>query len=141
MNSKVDINNLSIDDVHALIQAEKMPTNILKYQDIMNQIHQTLILSSYTYKCRVKDVERQILYDFRVHTTPVSTIFSIGLMFDENKNHLVWFDFGENLRHVNDYGTENEKVIYGSHVHFNSPAGKYVPKNVIPVGGIDEFKT
>ncbi len=88
----------------------------------------------------MRDHVRKILYDFNIHSTPVSTNFTIGLMFDENKRHLIRLDFGENLRHTNDINTKNETVIYGSHAHFNAPSGKYVPKNVVPISNISEFK-
>lgn len=138
--SKIDINHLTEQDIKTLIDAEKHPTNVLRYREIINQIEQTLILSSNSYKCLVKDKVRNIIYDFHVHMTPIATIFSIGLMFRDNKYHLVRLDFGENLRHTNYANTEHSVVIYGSHAHFNAPSGKYSPKNVVPIGNISEFK-
>ena len=123
-----------------LINAEKNPTNIMEYQDIINQIHQTLILTSHTYRCSVKDNKRGIVYRFQIHSTPITTRFSVGLMFIENRIHLIRLDFGDDLRYVNNYGTKSELVILGSHAHLNSLAGKYVSNNVIPIGSIDEFK-
>lgn len=137
---KIDINHLTEQDINMLINAEKHPTSILKYHDIIDQIEQTLVLSSNTYKCSIEDKVRNIIYDFHVHLTPVATIFSIGLMFRDNKYHLVRFDFGDNLRHTNYINTNHSVVIYGSHAHFNAPSGKYVPKNVVPIGAISEFK-
>lgn len=137
----MDINNLNENEVNLLIDAEKNPINALKYQDIIEQIQQTLVLSSsHTYRCSVKDNKRGIIYQFQVHSTPIITKFSVGLMFVENKVHLIRMDFGDDLRHTNNYVTENEVVILGSHVHINLPAGKYVSKNVIPIGSINEFK-
>lgn len=137
---QIDINHLTQDDVKALINAEKHPKNVLKYKNIINQIEQSLVLVSNTYKCTVEDKSRHIIYNFNVHSTPIATIFSIGLMFDENKYHLIRLDFGDNLRHTNNIGTDNETIIHGSHAHFNAPSGKYAPKNVIPIGKINEFK-
>ncbi|WP_367341832.1 hypothetical protein [Limosilactobacillus sp.] len=139
--SKVDINNLSEHEVNILINAEKNPSSILEYQEIINDIEESLVpLSAHTYRCEVKDRQRNIIYQFQVHSTPIATRFSIGLMFCDNHIHLIRLDFGEDLRHTNNYGTDEEKVICGSHAHFNSPANKYASKNVIPIGKIDEFK-
>lgn len=138
--SKIDINHLTEHDVKTLIDAEKHPTNVLKYRDIIDQIEQTLILSSNSYKCSVEDKVRSIIYDFHIHTTPIATIFSIGLMFQDNRYHLVRLDFGDNLRHTNYINTNHSIVVYGSHAHFNAPSGKYSPKNVVPIGSINEFK-
>ncbi|UYD07854.1 DUF6978 family protein [Limosilactobacillus vaginalis] len=136
----MDLNNLNENEVRVLINAEKNLTNIMEYQDIINQIHQTLILTSHTYRCSVKDNKRGIVYRFQIHSTPITTRFSVGLMFIENRIHLIRLGFEDDLRHVNNYGTKSELVILGSHTHLNSPAGKYVSKNVIPIGSIDEFK-
>lgn len=57
-----------------------------------------------------------------------------------NKVHLIRLDFGTNLRHINNFGTANEEIVRSSHAHINSPAGKYTPKNVVPISEIDEFK-
>lgn len=138
--SKLDIDHLTQNDVLTLIDAEKHPQHILEYQDIVNQIQQSLVLVSNTYRCTVEDKTRHIIYDFNIHSTPISTHFSIGLMFNENKYHLIRLDFGDNLRHTNNVGTSNETVIVGSHAHFNAPSGKYSPKNVIPIGDFNEFK-
>ena len=35
----MDLNNLNENEVRVLINAEKNPTNIMEYQDIINQIH------------------------------------------------------------------------------------------------------
>jgi len=64
--SKIDINHLTEQDIKTLIDAEKHPTNVLRYREIINQIEQTLILSSNSYKCLVKDKVRNIIYDFHV---------------------------------------------------------------------------
>lgn len=58
--SKIDINHLTEQDIKTLIDAEKHPTNVLRYREIINQIEQTLILSSNSYKCLVKDKARNI---------------------------------------------------------------------------------
>lgn len=139
--TNLDINDLNDCDVRMLIEAEKNPDNILEYREIINQIQESLIIvSAHTYRCVVKDKMRKIIYNFQVHTTPISTNFSVGLMFLENKVHLIRLDFGTNLRHINNFGTANEEIVRGSHAHINSPAGKYTPKNVIPISEIDEFK-
>ena len=91
----------------------------MEYQDIINQIHQTLILTSHTYRCSVKDNKRGIVYRFQIHSTPITTRFSVGLMFIENRIHLIRLDFGDDLRYVNNYCTKSELVILGSHAHLN----------------------
>lgn len=140
-DSEMDINNLSNDEARKLIAEEKNPTNVLEYQEIINDIEESLIpLSAHTYRCKVKDRKRHIIYQFQIHSTPISTRFSIGLMFCENHVHLIRLDFGNDLRHTNNYGSDNEEVIYGSHAHINSSASKYSVKNVIPIGQIDDFK-
>lgn len=60
--SKIDINHLTEQDIKTLIDAEKHPTNVLRYREIINQIEQTLILSSNSYKCLVKDKVRNIWF-------------------------------------------------------------------------------
>ncbi|WP_235971898.1 DUF6978 family protein [Limosilactobacillus urinaemulieris] len=136
----MDINNLNENEVRTLIEAEKNLTNELEYQEIVNQIQQTLILSSHTYRTSVEDEKRKIIYQFQVHSTPIATRFSVGLMFIDNRIHLIRLDFGDDLRHTNNYGTDNEIVVLGSHAHVYSPAGKYISKNVIPISSIEEFK-
>ena len=137
----MDINNLSQTDINELIQAEKNPKNVMEYQDIVNQVTQQLIHSSETFRCTVIDYRRNINYDFRIHTTPTESHFSVGLMFIDNGYHLLRLDFGSDLRHVNDRGTDHEYTVLGSHAHVNSPAGKYIHKNVIPISDFKEFAT
>lgn len=140
MKKIYDLDNLSDNEVIELIEYEKNPTDPLKYNDIYNQIVTTFLPQSKTFKCSVKDNSRNIVYKFNAHTTPISTNFSIGLIIDKNKYHLLRFDFGKDLRHINDFGTDHEKTIIGSHVHIYAPSGKYIPKNVIPISSYKDFK-
>ncbi|MBM6786964.1 hypothetical protein B6U55_03020 [Ligilactobacillus salivarius] len=64
----------------------------------------------------------------------------MSLRFTENNYHLLRLDFGDNLRHTNNIGKEDEYKVYGSHAHFNAPPGKYDKKNVVPIEDISEFK-
>ncbi len=137
---KLNINNLTIKQVNALIKSEKNPPNVLKYNDVYKQIVEGVVYTGHTYKCEVRDVLRKISYNLLVHTTPIETHFSISLMFTENHFHLIRFDFGDNLRHTNYAGTDHEKIVVGSHVHYNASPQKYAPKNVVPIEEIDEFK-
>ncbi|MDO4855395.1 MAG: hypothetical protein Q3978_02395 [Limosilactobacillus gorillae] len=139
MINKLDIENLDKATIKQLISAEKYPDNEMEYNDIINQIEQSLIIYSNSYHCKATDTNRKIVYDFQMHTTPLETNFSIGLMFTEYDIHLVRFDFGNNLRHKNNVGSSQETVVLGSHVHFYAHANKYIPKNVVPIGSIKEF--
>ncbi|GFZ26141.1 DUF6978 family protein [Lactobacillus corticis] len=138
MNNNND--ELTMEEINELIEAEKNPNSILDFKDILDQVNQNLVFSSHSYRCKVVDKKRKILYDLQVHETPLDTVFSVGLMFEENKRHLVRLDFGPNIRHTNNIGTEQETVIIGSHAHFNSDSGKYSPKNVVPIADLSEFK-
>lgn len=136
----MDINNLNISEVYTLIEAEKHPKSLLKFQDVYNQIKNTLVILTNSYRCEIVDETRNIFYKLLVHTTPVETTFSISLMFLENHYHLIRFDFGKSLRHVNYIGTDHEEVVVGSHVHYNASPSKYDAKNVLPISDISEFK-
>lgn len=136
---RYDLDNLTEEEVMDLISYEKNPTDPLEYNEVYSQIIGTLTYSSKSYRCGVIDKSRKIMYSLNIHTTPVNTVFSIGLMIIENHKHLVRFDFGEGLKHTNNIGIDDEEVIHGSHVHFNSPAGKYESKNVVPIGNIENF--
>lgn len=136
----MDINNLNISEVYTLIEAEKNPVKVLEYQDVYNQIENTLVTMPNSYRCEIVDKSRNIFYKLLVHTTPIKTTFSISLMFVENHYHLIRFDFGEKLHHINYIGTDHEEDVWGSHVHYNASPSKYDPKNVIPIGEISEFK-
>lgn len=139
MINKFDIENLDKVTIKYLINAEKHPDNEMKYKEIINQIEQSLIIDNDSYRCKVTDTKREIVYDFQIHTTPLETNFSIGLMFTGYDIHLVRFDFGDNLRHKNNVGTTQETVVLGSHAHFYAQSNKYIPKNVVPIGDIKEF--
>lgn len=136
----MDINNLSLTDANKLIQNQKEPKSILEYNGVYNQVANTLIHTSSTYKCQIIDKNEKIEYCFSTHTTPLPTNFSIGLRIEKNNIHLIRFDFGENLRHKNNFGQKNEYVITGPHVHILSSSNKRVPKNVIKVDNINSFK-
>ncbi|KRL84035.1 DUF6978 family protein [Ligilactobacillus apodemi] len=138
--NKYDLDNLTEQEIAKLIENEKNPENLMNYQDIYNQIVSTLIYESGAYRCNVKDLERNILYEFTVHTTPIQSRFSIGLRFLDVKKHLLRLDFGNTLRHKNNQNKDNEYVVYGSHAHIYSSDNKYEPKNVIPISDLDEFK-
>lgn len=139
MAENINLANLTSSDIDHLIAAEKNPDNLLEYQDIMNQIISTLVFSNKTLSCTVIDHKRSLTYRFSVHTTPLETNFSVGLMFEANHYHLLRLDFGDNLRHTNNQGTSDEYVVIGSHAHINSPSNKYTPKNVLPIGKLADF--
>lgn len=137
---KYDLNNLEDNDIKELLEYEKNPSNPLEYEDVYNQIVSTLIYSTGKYTCEVVDNLNNIVYIFSTLTTPVPNIFTISLRFTENNYHLLRLDFGDNLRHTNNIGKEDEYKVYGSHAHFNAPPGKYDKKNVVPIEDISEFK-
>lgn len=139
MNKKLDLNELTTEQIEILIKAEKNPENAMDYRDILDQVFQSIIFTGQSYRCIVVDGKRSVRYQFQIHTTPVETIFSVGLMFEENHYHLLRLDFGDNLRHTNNIGRDNEYVVKGSHAHINSPSSKYVAKNVTPISELTEF--
>ncbi|MFC0290068.1 DUF6978 family protein [Bombilactobacillus bombi] len=136
----MNLSNLTLDDAYKLIAYEKNPHYLLEYNEVYNQIVNTITYDNETYKCQIDDHRNSVFYALNVHTTPVETIFSIGLRDIESNIHLIRFDFGNHLRHTNNQGKKNEKIIHGSHVHFMSVPDKYSVKNVIAVGSIEEFK-
>lgn len=83
------------------------------YDEIYNQIVESFVYISHTYRCIVVDNSRGIKYNLMIHTTPLETKFSISLMFKESHYHLLRFDFGDQLRHTNPDNT----VIKGSHLY------------------------
>ena len=123
-----------------LIEYEKNPENLMQYHEIHEQIISTLVFKANTYRCKVKDAYNDILYILNIHTTPISTRFSIGLRFTGINKHLLRLDFGDTLRHTNNRGEADEYIVYGSHAHFNSSDDKYSNKNVIPIDKLSEFK-
>ena len=136
----IEPSKLTLNDVQTLIEAEKNPEFPLEYRDVYNQIVNSFIHLAGKYKCTVIDRSRDVVYKLMILCTPIKTKFSISLMFSESHYHLIRFDFGEDLRHINNYHSDNEKEILGSHVHLNAPPGKHNAKNVIPISSIDEFK-
>ena len=137
---KYDLYNLEDRDVSDLIEFEKNPNNLLEYEEVYNQIATTLIYDNGKYRCEVIDNLNNIEYVLNVNMTPIPSIFSISLRFVENNYHLLRLDFGDNLRHTNNYGKEDQYEVRGSHAHIYAPPGKYDKKNVIPIGNISEFK-
>lgn len=137
---KYDLNDLSEKELQELIEAEKNPSNLLEYKEIYEQIVSTLIYDNGKYRCEVIDHANNILYAFSVNSTPVSEVFSISLRFLENNYHLLRLDFGKSLRHINNFGKENEYTVHGSHAHLYSSPSKYDVKNVVPIADISEFK-
>ncbi|MCI5761465.1 DUF6978 family protein [Ligilactobacillus agilis] len=138
--NKYDLTNLSKAEVMELIEYEKNPENLMQYHEIHEQIISTLVFKANTYRCKVKDAYNDILYILNIHTTPISTRFSIGLRFTGINKHLLRLDFGDTLRHTNNRGEADEYIVYGSHAHFNSSDDKYSNKNVIPIDKLSEFK-
>ena len=137
---KIDLENLSTKEVNDLIRYEKYPLDPLQYQEVYNQIISNMIFEAHNYSCEIKDKSRNIIYDFTVHTTPIESRFSIGLRFTSVCKFLIRFDFGDTLKHKNNFGLSNETVITGSHVHINSATNKYKNKNVIPISSFEDFK-
>ena len=138
--NKYDLTNLSKAEVMELIEYEKNPENLMQYHEIHEQIISTLVFKANTYRCKVKDAYNDILYILNIHTTPISTRFSIGLRFTGINKHLLRLDFGDTLRHTNNRGEADEYIVYGSHAHFNSSDDKYSNKNVIPIDKLSELK-
>lgn len=136
----MNLDKLSELDAKKLIQNQKNPISLLEYNEVYNQVANTLIHTSNTYKCQIIDKNEKIEYCFSTHTSPLPTNFSIGLRIAKNNIHLIRFDFGENLRHTNNFGQKNECVIIGSHVHILSSPDKRAPKNVIKIDNINGFK-
>lgn len=136
----MNINNLSLADAKKIIHNQKEPKSILEYNEVYNQVANTLIYTSNTYKCQIIDKNEKIEYCFSTHTTPLPTNFSIGLRIEKNNIHLIRFDFGENLKHTNNYGEKDEYVVLGSHVHILAEPNKRTPKNVIKIDDITSFK-
>ena len=93
------------------------------------------------YTCKVCDFKNHYVYNMVNRQTQKFDKFSICLMF-ENNTHLIRFDFGSKyeLRHKNNWHTDNEYIVRGSHVHILSSPNKRVKKNVIPIDDIEEFK-
>lgn len=137
---KYDINDLSKKELLELIESDKNPSNLLEYKDIHDQIVSTLIYDNGKYRCEVVDHANEILYAFSVNSTPVPEVFSISLRFLKNNYHLLRLDFGKSLRHINNFGKENEYIVHGSHAHFYSSPSKHDIKNVVPIADISEFK-
>lgn len=138
----MDLDNLTISDAKKLIDAEKNPTDPLKYNEIYDDITTSLIVDNGSYICNVIDKSRDIKYEFRTFVAPDPSRkhFSIGLRILSNNIHLIRFDFGSTLRHTNDFNTPNAYPVKGPHVHILSHSSKKVHKNVIPIDNIDSYK-
>ncbi len=137
---KYDLSNLNETEVMELIDYEKNPENIMEYQEIYNQIISTLVYETGSYRCKIEDRTHDIMYSLNIHTTPISTRFSVGLRFIGVNKQLLRLDFGDTLRHTDNQDEVDEYIVIGSHAHFNSPNDKHSKKNVIPIGDLPEFK-
>lgn len=137
-----DIDSLTIEDAKVLIAAEKNPSNLLEYNRIYRNIVETLVAEREEYVCTVNDNVRNIEYKFRTFMAadPSREHFSIGLRIPYNNLHLIRFDFGSTLKHTNNFKTDHEDLVSGSHVHILSLADKMACKNVIPIDDIAEYK-
>lgn len=141
MNS-YNINKLTENEAKKLIKAEKFPDDIMNFNDVFNQIVNTILdVEPGIYSCRVHDFKNQIIYNMINRQSNKRDKFSICLMF-ENNLHLIRFDFGskDELKHKNDWKTAKEHYVKGSHVHILANSNKYVPKNVIPIDNINGFR-
>lgn len=139
----LDLNDEDIQLVKTLIENEKNPKNELEFHKIEKQIIETLDIDcSKTNKmrCKVIDHEREIEYLFNVLLTKRSDKFNIGLFSLEYQKFLLRFDFGDTLRHKNNYGTENEYMVFGPHIHVFDLPDKRSEKNVIPIESVESFK-
>lgn len=135
-----DIDNLTLAEAENLINYEKNPKTPLDYTYVYNSIATSLVVKRGKYQAIIVDNNQNISYYLDVLATPVNTTFTISLRVQKNNLHLIRFDFGEMLRHKNNYGKNNEYYVHGSHVHINSLPNKESPKDVIPISNIDEFK-
>lgn len=138
----MDYDNLNESEITTLINNKKEPKNQEQYDQMYNEVITTLFSQRHSNRTVVLDtLDDNIDYILTTNQTPIETRFTIALILKTNQYTLVRFDFGETLKHTNNFGTDNEEVIKGSHVHIYCAPSKYSPKNVYPVASIPNLQS
>lgn len=139
----LNLSENDLEEVQQMIEDEKNPENVLKYEEIEKQIISSLDLDcsrQYKAKCNIIDHKREITYELLTHQAKISGRFSIGLRNTVEENFLLRIDYGNTLRHTNNKGKNNEYLVLGAHIHLIAPNDKHSIKNVIPIECVKEFK-
>ncbi|MFP7481254.1 DUF6978 family protein [Weissella paramesenteroides] len=130
----MDYDSLTTSEITELVTDPKKPANNVEYNDIYNEIVTTILSEQSQKKTVILDtIDDSIDYILTTNQSPIETRFTIALILKINHYTLVRYDFGKTLKHTNDYGTDHEQVIRGSHVHIYCAPNKYSPKNVYPI--------
>lgn len=137
----MNIENLTQVEVKELIERLKNPTNEFAFRRVYNDINALALLPvNKKHKLEILDPVDGIEYVLNVNETPISSVFTIVLRFSDYPHHLLRLDFGQHLRHKNNYGTDDEYVVTGSHCHVYTLPDKQSLKNVTAISDITEFQ-
>lgn len=134
----MDLDDLNDTEVFYLIKNEKK--KILEFKNVYNELVNTFINQSQKYHTVIIDAKEDVEYIINILETPIQTTFTITLRFKDDPHHLLRFDFGNELRHKNDYGKPTQYSVIGSHLHIYALPDKKSIKNVVPISNIKEFK-
>lgn len=136
----MDLSNLNDGEVFYLIKRLKVPQSVLEFNQVYTEIVTALTPGLTKARTIVLDETENIQYILDIFDSGRPPIFSILIRFKDDPHHLVRIDFGDNLRHTNKFGTDDEYVVLGAHMHVYALPGKNAPKDVIPIEDVSEFK-